>query len=62
MKIIETDVFKKLIADENKQIRSVEDVYFKDENGEEHFPYYSKEIFLPKNINDNDILNMYVAE
>ena len=62
MKIIETDVFKKLVADENKQIRSIDDVYFKDENGEEHTPYYSKKLYLPKNISDEDILKMYIEE
>ena len=62
MKIIETDVFKKLVADENKQIRAIDDVYFKDENGEEHIPYYSKELYLPKNLNDEEIMKMYVED
>lgn len=68
MRIVETNLFKKLIADEGKQLRSINDVYEKsyvDENGneiEEHYPSYSTTIFLPKNINDNDILNMYVEE
>lgn len=68
MRIIETNLFKKLIADEGKQLRSINDVYkeaYIDENGneiEEHIPSYSTTIFLPKNLNDNDILNMYIEE
>ena len=34
MKIIETDKLKKLIADEDKQIRDINDIYYKDENGD----------------------------
>ena len=62
MKIIETESMKKLVADENKQIRAIDDVYFKDENGEEYFPYYSKELYLPKNLNDEEIMKMYVED
>ena len=68
MRIVETNLFKKLIADEKKKLRSIDDVYkeaYIDENGneiEEHIPSYSTTIFLPKNINDNDILNMYIEE
>lgn len=68
MRIVETNLFKKLIADEGKQLRSIDDVYkeaYIDAEGnevEEHIPSYSTTIFLPKNLNDNDILNMYVEE
>lgn len=68
MKIVETNLFKKLIADEGKQLRSIDDVYkeaYINEEGnevEKHIPNYSTTIFLPKNLNDNDILNMYVEE
>ena len=62
MKIIETDKLKKLIADEDKQIRDINDIYYKDENGEEHFPYYTTLIYLPKTILNEDILKMYIEE
>jgi len=68
MKIIETEKMKKLIADEGKQIRSINDVYkeaYIDEEGnevEEHFPYYTTLIYLPKSIPNEDIEKMYIEE
>lgn len=62
MKIIETKKMKKLIADEGKKIRSIDDVYYKDENGEEHFPYYTTLIYLPKSIPNEEIEKMYIEE
>lgn len=62
MQIIETEKMKKLIADEGKQIRSINDVYFKDENGEEHFPYYTTLIYLPKSLSNEEIEKMYIEE
>ena len=68
MKIIETEKMKKLIADEGKQIRDVNDVYkeaYIDEQGnevEEHFPYYTTLIYLPKSISNEEIEKMYIEE
>lgn len=61
---------KLLIADENKRIRSIEDVYTpeeKNENGnvikEEHFPYYSTIIFLGEQINSlEECKKLYIEE
>lgn len=62
MQIIETEKSKKLIADEGKQIRDINDIYYKDENGEEHFPYYTTLIYLPKSISNEEIEKMYIEE
>lgn len=68
MKIIETNLFKKLIADEGKQLRNIDDVYkeaYIDKNGnkiEEYQPSYSTTVFIPKNIANEEILKMYVEE
>lgn len=68
MQIIETEKMKKIIADEGKQIRAVNDVYQEahiDEQGnqiEEHFPYYTSLIYLPKSISNEEIEKMYVEE
>ena len=68
MKIIETEKMKRLEADEGKKIRSVNDVYkeaYIDEEGnqvEEHFPYYTTLIFLPKSISHEEIEKMYIEE
>ena len=62
MRIIETEKSKKLIADKNKQIRDINDIYYKDENGEEHFPYYTTLIYLPKTISNEEIEKMYIEE
>ena len=53
---------KILIADENKKIRSIDDVYFKDENGEEHYPYYATTIYLANNFDISKINELYVEE
>ena len=58
----------KLEAEEGKQLRAVDDIYVAahvDEEGneiEEHFPYYTTLIYLPKNFNDEEINNLYVEE
>lgn len=62
MQIIETEKIKKLIADEGKQIRDINDIYYKNENGEEHFPYYTTLIYLPKSISNEEIEKMYIEE
>ncbi len=62
MKIVENNKFKKLIANDGKKIRSINDVYFKDENGEEHYPYYTTIIYLPNNFDISKINELYVEE
>ena len=68
MKIIETEKLKKLIADEGKQIREINDVYkeaYIDEKGneiEEYLPYYTTLIYLPKSISNEEIEKMYIEE
>ena len=62
MRIIETKKMKRLEAEGDKRIRCKNDVYFKDENNEEHFPHYSTLIFLPKTISDEEIEKTYIEE
>lgn len=68
MKIIETNKLKKLEAEEGKQLRAVEDIYVAahvDEAGnqvEEHTPYYTTSIYLPKSISNEEIEKMYIEE
>lgn len=54
---------KILIADENKQIRDINDVYVPaTETEEEHKPYYSSIIFLADNFEDSKLNELYVEE
>lgn len=54
---------KILIADENKHIRSVGDVYKPaNENEEEHKPYYTSIIYLASNFDESKIKELYVEE
>ena len=59
---------KMIVADEGKQIRSVDDVYVpehKDEEGHlvpEHFPHYSTTIFVPDNFTEEQMNELYVEE
>lgn len=68
MRIIETDKLKKLIADEGKRIREINDVYkeaYIDEEGnrvEEHHPYYSNIVYFDKDISNEEIEQMYIEE
>ena len=50
------------LRDENTKIRSIDDVYFKDENGEEHYPYYATTIYLANNFDISKINELYVEE
>lgn len=61
MKLLNTTP-KKIVADEGKWIRSVDDVYFVDENGEEHVPYYSTIIFVPDVFTEEMMNELYVEE
>ena len=60
---------KILIADANKQIREINDVYtpqITDESGnvtqEEHKPYYASIIFLADNFDDSKLNELYIEE
>ena len=59
---------KMIVADEGKQIRSVDDVYVPehyDEEGNlvpEHFPYYSTTIFVPDDFTIEMMNDLYVEE
>ena len=54
---------KILIADENKQIRDINDVYVPaTETEEEHKPYYTSIIFLADNFDDSKLNELYVEE
>ena len=54
---------KILIADENKHIRDINDVYTPaTETEEEHKPYYTSVIFLINNFYDGKLNKLYVEE
>ena len=53
---------KILIADENKHIRSIDDVSREDENGNKIEPYYASIIFLADNFDDSQLNELYVEE
>lgn len=60
---------KILIADTNKHIRSIDDVYTPakyNEQGEliepEHLPYYTSVIFLADNFDESKLNELYVEE
>lgn len=54
---------KILIADENKKIRDINDVYTPaTETEEEHVPYYAAIIFLADNFDDSKLNEIYVEE
>ena len=54
---------KILIADENKQIRDINDIYVPaTETEEEHKPYYTSIIFLADNFDDSKLNELYVEE
>ena len=54
---------KILIADENKHIRDINDVYTSaTETEEEHNPYYASIIFLADNFDDSKLNELYVEE
>ena len=54
---------KILVADENKQIRDINDLYIPaTETEEEHKPYYTSVIFLADNFDDSKLNELYVEE
>jgi hypothetical protein len=54
---------KILIADENKHIRDINDVYTPaTKTEEEHKPYYATIIFLADNFDDSKLNELYIEE
>lgn len=53
---------KILIADEDKHIRSIDDIKRTDENGNVIDPYYSSIIFLANNFDESRLNYLYVEE
>ena len=54
---------KMIVADEGKHIRSVDDIYYIDEEtGEEHFPHYSTTIFVPDIFTQEQMNELYIEE
>ena len=54
---------KILIADENKHIRDINDVYTPaTETEEERKPYYASIIFLADNFDENKLNELYIEE
>ena len=54
---------KILIADNNKHIRDINDVYTPaTETEEEHIPYYTSIVFLADNFDDNELNELYIEE
>lgn len=68
MKLFSYTKPKMIVADEGKQIRSIEDVYVAehiDEEGNlvpEHIPYYSTTIFVPDSFTEEQMNELYVEE
>lgn len=68
MKIIEKKGLRILIADEGKQIRSIDDIYapsYIDEEGNEipeNIPYYTNIIYLGKNFDESKLNELYIEE
>lgn len=53
---------KILIADENKKIRSIDDVGSVDEENNKIEPYYTSIIYLADNFDENKLNELYVEE
>lgn len=52
-----------LIAENNKGIREIDDIYTPaTEENEEHFPYYASIIFLADNFEEDKLNELYVEE
>ena len=68
MRIIEENGLRKLIADEGKKIRSIDDIYapsYIDEEGNEvpeNIPYYTNIIYLGKNFDESKLNELYIEE
>ena len=53
---------KILIADENKKIRSIDDLGFIDEEGNKIEHYYAPILFLADNFDESKLNELYVEE
>ena len=53
---------KILIADENKKIRSIDDLGFRDKEGNKIEPYYASILFLADNFDESKLNELYVEE
>ena len=53
---------KILIADENKKIRSIDDLGFTDEQDNKIEPYYASILFLADNFDESKLNELYVEE
>ena len=53
---------KILIADENKKIRSIDDLGFIDKEGNKIEPYYASILFLADNFDESKLNELYVEE
>lgn len=68
MKIIEDIKFNRLVADEGKHIRDINDIYIPghyNERGdweEEHIPYYFTLAYIPKKITEEMLDSLYIEE
>ena len=68
MRIIEENGLRKLIADEGKQIRDINDIYapsYIDEEGNEvpeNIPHYTNIIYLGKNFDESKLNELYIEE
>lgn len=62
MQFIKHTFPKMIISDEGKQIKAKSDIYYVDENGEEHFPHYSTIIFVPNTFDESQLYELYIEE
>lgn len=68
MRLIKDGILHKIVADEGKHIRDINDVYtpeHTDEEGNvapEHFPYYTTTICVPDGFTEEQMNELYVEE
>ena len=62
MKLFNYTKPKMIVAEEGKQIRDKNDVYFVDENGNKHFPNYVTAVFVPDSFTGKMMYDLYVEE
>lgn len=63
MQIIKRSGINLLLADEGKMLRATDDVYTPaTEKVEEHIPYKTDMVFLPINLTEEQIEEMYIEE
>ena len=68
MTLIREEKYNRIVADEGKHIRVIDDVFepaHYDEDGnwvEDYFPYYFIEAYVPKKVNEENMYDSYVEE